>query len=667
MYEYCDLKEKKDLIHHSGEIANNGYRRETVDVRIRPNIIQLQPDGIKGQIIQIANEIGIKGYKLNEAFINAIISIVHPDTGDGEQQPVSAERRTILIRSILTRFNEMLPKSFFSSRQSDSATEITVLRELFPAIEGGDSAVEAKIKNKIYDKFLSADLIPELESSHIYKEGNLLDILRLLNSEKKQLFVNYIKRIVNISTAEGIGNVINSACDNVSPDRKFLNLETISGVPIELPAAVANNYTNAFIKRLELMINFIVEVSHTEIPGRGGQTYGGVYFIDSTGSDPHTGGKHALFLVNKSTLEKERVYKPRTLASDSLVSGNGADSLPGMFNSLMGDVETDSLPEGISPGDIGFASMEISNDTHTEEMVSKQKEMTNENALKYCFNVGMLEVVARIFGYLDLHRDNIMAVGYGESFAPLIIDAECAFVRRQTTGLWASLTSFGGNSEFMVTNPGQNMENKSIIELVLSNGTDNIYKTKVIEGFQFMKRFVSGHKEIIKNRLDENASLNSIECVRFVPYATGMLGRALHNYQKCVDNAGKNEYIASLVNIGIGEDRSKKKLLDILNTSQFFFYNGGRITINNQHETNLKICYRKAFDNGTIPLFEYDLKEGNILCDAAAGASPDSEEYLSSVVAVISSLEGDTRDIRQIMIDVIKQKIDEVDSLNWLD
>jgi lantibiotic modifying enzyme len=45
------------------------------------------------------------------------------------------------------------------------------------------------------------------------------------------------------------------------------------------------------------------------------------YWVESTGSDPHQDGKHALFLINKNDENKKLVYKPRDLSADFAILG----------------------------------------------------------------------------------------------------------------------------------------------------------------------------------------------------------------------------------------------------------------------------------------------------------------------------------------------------------
>lgn len=137
--------------------------------------------------------------------------------------------------------------------------------------------------------------------------------------------------------------------------------------------------TEYFIKRLEFMTSYIERVfkeTDTDM-----KTIGEKYWIRSTGSDTHCKGQHALFLVNKKTGNKEKVYKPHDLSADDAVVGKN-----GMFNNVNDLFKIqNNLQETQIGNEDAFVTMKIDAEKHTEEFVTKTEKMTQDEAKKYFF------------------------------------------------------------------------------------------------------------------------------------------------------------------------------------------------------------------------------------------------------------------------------------------
>ena len=111
------------------------------------------------------------------------------------------------------------------------------------------------------------------------------------------------------------------------------------------------------------------------------KTIGEKYWIRSTGSDTHCKGQHALFLVNKKTGNKEKVYKPHDLSADDAVVGKN-----GMFNNVNDLFKIqNNLQETQIGNEDAFVTMKIDAEKHTEEFVTKTEKMTQDEAKKYFF------------------------------------------------------------------------------------------------------------------------------------------------------------------------------------------------------------------------------------------------------------------------------------------
>lgn len=145
-------------------------------------------------------------------------------------------------------------------------------------------------------------------------------------------------------------------------------------------------------------------------------------------SDPHCGGKQAVFLLAQgagSSLGHDLVLKPHSLAAENAVLspsgglidlvnhsiltryGLADDSLP----TLQFPCVTQALPQG------GFFGL--------EHLVQKVSQMDLRQASHYFVQMGRLLFLAKLWGMSDLHQDNVMPTQNG----PLIVDGECVFDR----------------------------------------------------------------------------------------------------------------------------------------------------------------------------------------------------------------------------------------------
>ena len=162
----------------------------------------------------------------------------------------------------------------------------------------------------------------------------------------------------------------------------------------------------AFLRRLELTAQFIDQV-YEELERK--------FWIIPSGSDPHEGGKQALFLENKET-KQQIVYKRRSLSPDNVLTGS---------DGILGTVAIKR--DFIHPA-MRLPTMLINPEENTEMVVSLPKEatkaVTREQALKIFYQLGMRDVLTTLMGIGDLHTDNIIITDKG----PLIIDAEVSFI-----------------------------------------------------------------------------------------------------------------------------------------------------------------------------------------------------------------------------------------------
>ena len=74
----------------------------------------------------------------------------------------------------------------------------------------------------------------------------------------------------------------------------------------------AQLYFDTFVKRLNFIAGYLGDVI---------KKYGDKYYVESSGSDLHKNGEHVLYLINKKTGKKEKVYKPHDLKIDKAIIG----------------------------------------------------------------------------------------------------------------------------------------------------------------------------------------------------------------------------------------------------------------------------------------------------------------------------------------------------------
>jgi hypothetical protein len=101
-------------------------------------------------------------------------------------------------------------------------------------------------------------------------------------------------------------------------------------------------------------------------------------------------------------------------SNDSVKQINGVMAKKGEYK-IKVKYELDTAP---------LATMKINKDAHIEEFISKKGTFTPDEAKKYFYKAGILDVATKIMAVIDLHADNIMPSKSG----PMIIDPEVAFL-----------------------------------------------------------------------------------------------------------------------------------------------------------------------------------------------------------------------------------------------
>ena len=366
---------------------------------------------------------------------------------------------------------------------------------------------------------------------------------------------------------------------------------------------------------------------------------GGQYWIRSTGSDPHHGGQHALFLIPKNpepvdpayvaTLSAEeqrelrkyppgtRVYKPHELDADAAVVGQR----DGTFAGGMFDLTNDMLQADFvaRAGALGLtldnprtlATMMIDPARRTEQFVAKKKSMTPQEAQLYFFRAGILKVITDAMAVVDLHQDNVMPVGN----SPLIIDAEVAFFQEQDSGLMkhALKTDHHDRDE---TGPRTN----SSFDIIGVGKSGEVFKD---EASPFRILFNQGYAFMLDQMRSDGgffaglyeAQLQNISKIRILPIATPDFAQYLHGAIltpkteefSYVDKANRKQRYNRQHDASWVTDQIEERLK---NPANRFIFDDVLLDKN-----ELTRAIKTTFDNGTIIAVYVNMNDGQIFLD----------------------------------------------------
>ena len=435
------------------------------------------------------------------------------------------------------------------------------------------------------------------------KDATLHNVLSILTEDQQESVKNSILKLKVCCDAEGVKSVLEGASKNVSHD--IINFQDFRCWSIENPQSV-DALKESFIKRLELMANYIEDVYNNKEYNE--EKIGKNYWIRSTGSDPHKNGEHALFLVGKKSGKIERVYKPHDLAPDAAVVGQN-----GMFAELNEQLNiTGTIIHDENP----LATMDIDTESHTEELINPKKAMTVDEAKKYFFRAGILDVITKVMAVIDLHCDNIMPTENG----PIIIDAEVDFMDYSNSGLVeGSGTNALGTDEIqlgMADSPRPTNSTFEIVEdskniksgMAFSDKT-SVYYSKYKEGYNFMLTQLKYNKENFAEIY--RSKLQSLDKIRILPISTKDLAGDLQD-------AIMQRY--SEKNLAIVLNETVANIKNTLETKVNFIFNMPENNLEaNINEEDLKQAVETTFRNGTIISMYIDMNVKIYLDDKEIG------------------------------------------------
>ena len=425
------------------------------------------------------------------------------------------------------------------------------------------------------------------------------EIYTLLNDEQKIEFENNVSILQDYCEDKGITSVIEGALKNV----KHGSIIQFDVAFKENEKDVKKRQISMFLNRLRLMTEYIKKVGESSYNGK---IIKDQFFIESTGSDPHVAGQHALFLIPRnSSVGSKRVYKPHSLEFEKKFMGKDASFLANLNVVL----------DNFSLGHYKFPTMDIDPNSHTEAFVERKG--TEENPINsdtfttYMIQLGMLEIIAQKYGITDLHCENVMFTEGG----PLAIDAECG-------GSFGKATCMTGQNAPVATNENGMSNPSALYRQKGCQLTDRGDKIGAFAYGMWLMEQIFENKEKMKEMNPQNLFIEQSELrFRIIPFDTGTLATELTRY----NDDGFEKY-TSQISLRADEFLAKIKQYGILRKVQ----NG--IVYKELFEER----FIKAVSQGTLPAFECFIQKNDIfiLLDGViiGHGSVNDENLYSSMV-----------------------------------
>ena len=467
---------------------------------------------------------------------------------------------------------------------------------------------KSKPEDNEEEKARITEIMAMLSTEKIFRESEnvyvtLHTIMQWLTPKQCEEIENYILKLKTYCNADGIKSVLRSANINSVEERTMLRApdsDDIDGTKNQ-----KKSLAESFVKRMQLITDYIESIY---------TMFNGDYWIQSTGSDLHNKGKHALFLINKEIKVPQFVYKPHDLSADNVVVGK-----EGIFNSINNLFKKEeALKDTIISDENAFATMNIDVKHHIEEFIIKKESMTQREAEKYFFRAGMLKVVTDAMAVIDLHRDNIMPIDMNGVIAPLIIDAEVDFFEYAlNSGLENdALVPHEGhstNASFIIAGGGKNGEDiesgKAFDEKIPKSDTEysnSIYRQNYIEGYNFMLNRMKINIAYLKQLY--NTQLDKVGKVRILPLATRDFSKYLDASYQVPD---KDTFASQLAT----EIKIKLTTADEFQSKPFIFRDLSIGLMPYLDMDKLTSAIKTTFNNGTIIAMYVNMSDMKIYLD----------------------------------------------------
>ncbi len=396
-------------------------------------------------------------------------------------------------------------------------------------------------------------------------------LLSMMNGEQIAVWMQQLQILLPISGEEGTKKAVEAALLYVNTG--YVNSDM-------------GNQLQCFIQSLQSITAFI----RTAYQGMEEEDREG-YWLVSTGSDRHMGGRHVLFLINKHNSNDRKVYKPRSVAIDNALIGK-----EGIFHMINSYDPSQADILALATMQINERSGRDNQPYGIEEYKTKKGTFEAKAAEKYYFQMGVLAVASRYVGLSDLHQDNIMPTEAG----PLVIDAE--------VGL------FFENDELR---DALNQEENQLSQPAMANITitgegphefsweeTNIFNQQYEAGKQAMEgkmAYLVRQPEFVQIFFKKTKNLRT----RIVPVPTNVLAAW---YRICVENHFNREKFCS--EQSINEDILSRLRNDIQDKNfNPYFQRKDKEAIFPDPEIIPHLIFN-AFCRHDVPLFELQLKNG---------------------------------------------------------
>lgn len=482
-------------------------------------------------------------------------------------------------------------------------------------------------------------------------------------TERRSAFLKCLDSLLPVSTLKGIHMLINGAAElSAGSHLLFVGKSAKEG-------EIAG-YMDIFLPRLRMMSQFILDIAKARIPNTPQEAaYGERFLLESTGSDPHVAGRHAVFLYDRKAYGPSSrpvgVYKPHDMASDRMSAGDqsarrGPASILSYLNQLLTEENFAAFREE-HPEDeflakirfcqVGFATLPVDDESHIAGYAVKQSDMTSTQAASYFFNLGMLQLAAKAYSMQDLHQDNIMPVSLKSGCAPLIVDGEVSFTE---IGVQSGIQEAG-------------RAKKGLTAYFTIGGSPMQPDFNYIRaGYRYLQSVMSDSKNNERLQKAVKPQLSYLTRVRILPYSTSHLKEYVAAYQsRIMGGSSKADLIPFLMKMAengtimdrFGHESGKiRPLADIL--SERYFFKGSRVLV---HHNRYVEKLASACEHATVPAFELyipdDPEDKNcyVLLDAASTDTLPVHDIIATIVPPQSHMSA-----REMLISVRTNMIQNV-------
>lgn len=544
------------------------------------------------------------------------------------------------VRICITEVLEEI-QAKYSSKDFENTPDYNLYRALDESKTLGSEQEKARI-TEIMDMLSTEKIFPTDTNS----SATLHTIMSWLTPEQCEEIKNCILKLKECCQSKGVRSVLEGADVNMHPKLGTMLKSPGSSIPVDIVNALAES----FIKRLKLMTSYIESVYNK---------YHKYFWIESTGSDPHAKGKHALFLIHKKT-GKKFVYKPHSLKADAAIVGK--EGIFAEINNRIHKGFTEKCTElGLPSGTIGngaLATMRVFIHSDNpdvgangvEEFIKKDGKMNHQEAKLYFFRAGILKAITDVMAVIDLHQENIMPTKNG----PMIIDAEVDFFEYTDSGLVHAGLSKNEDSSFKIgdgqvdsescSSSGEcfNPQKDDTVRLDKRlpknlNYNSEYFISDFLDGYEFMRNELQSNENIFAGMYE--TQLEKVDKVRIVPISTMEFANILSNGIICAKTDDVNyvdkENRHSPMNRNDFASSTADRIEVELKKGTFIFgenKNGDSVTTLEvsgksekltvelyDHKNTLTNAIRETFNNGTIIAMYADMNGVIYLDDTPVG------------------------------------------------